>query len=81
LASIRLLWTASLAVPVHSLAMLITAGLVALIVYQRVGLNLPRHGWINLNLLWTAAPIGLGGCCCREPNRSVFRAPAKGSSR
>jgi hypothetical protein len=54
------LWIASLAVLVHSLAMLITTGVVALIVYEWVGLDFLRRGWINLDLIWTAALIGMG---------------------
>ncbi len=54
------LWIASLAVLVHSLAMLITTGIVAIIVYEWVGLDFLRRGWINLDLVWTAALIGIG---------------------
>ena len=45
---------------VHSLAMLITTGGVALIVYEWAGLDFLRRGWINLDLVWTAALIGIG---------------------
>jgi len=51
---------ASLAVLVHSLAMLLTTGAVALIVYEWAGLDFLRRGWINLDLVWTAALIGMG---------------------
>ncbi len=54
------LLVASLAVLVHSLAMLLTTGGVALVVYQWVGLDFLRRGWINLDLLWTAALIFIG---------------------
>lgn len=54
------LWIASLAVLVHSLAMLVTTGSVALIVYEWVGLDFLRRGWINLDLVWTAALILMG---------------------
>jgi hypothetical protein len=54
------LGVASLAVLVHSLAMLLTTGVVALAVYQWVGLDFLRRGWINLDLVWTAALIGMG---------------------
>jgi hypothetical protein len=54
------LWVGSLAVLVHSLAMLVTTGIVALSVYQWVGLDFLRRGWINLDLVWTAALIGIG---------------------
>jgi hypothetical protein len=54
------LWIASLAVLLHSLAMLAVTGIVALIVYEWAGLDFLRRGWINLDLLWTAALIGIG---------------------
>ena len=54
------LFTASLAVLVHSLAMLVTTGVVALSVYQWLGLDFLRRGWINLDLIWTAALIFMG---------------------
>ena len=54
------LGVAALAVLLHSLTMLVTTGAVALIVYERVGLDFLRRGWINLDLVWTAALIGMG---------------------
>jgi hypothetical protein len=51
---------AALAVLVHSLAMLLTTGAVALIVYEWAGLDFLRRGWINVDLLWSAALIGMG---------------------
>jgi hypothetical protein len=54
------LWVAALAVLVHSGAMLCVTGAVALIVYDFVGLGVLRRGWINLDLVWTAALIGAG---------------------
>ena len=51
---------ASLAVLVHSLAMLVTTGIIALVVYEWLGLDFLRRGWINLDLVWTAALIGIG---------------------
>jgi hypothetical protein len=54
------LWVASLAVLVHSLAMLAVTGIVALVVHEWVGLDFLRRGWINLDLVWTAALIGIG---------------------
>lgn len=54
------LFLATLAVLVHSLAMLVTTGAVALIVYEWIGLDFLRRGWINVDLLWTAALIGTG---------------------
>lgn len=51
---------ATLAVLIHSLAMLVTTGAVALAVYQWAGLDFLRRGWINLDLIWTAALIAMG---------------------
>jgi hypothetical protein len=48
------------AILVHTLAMLLTMGAVALVVYEKVGLVILRRAWINLDLLWAAALI-LGG--------------------
>jgi hypothetical protein len=51
---------ASLAVLLHSLAMLVTTGAVALIVYEWLGLDFLKRGWVNLDLVWTALLIGMG---------------------
>lgn len=51
---------ALLAVLVHTLAMLIVTGAVALVVYEWVGLDFLRRGWINVDLLWTVALIAMG---------------------
>ena len=48
------------AILVHTLAMLLTMGAVALVVYEKVGLVILRRAWINLDLLWAVALI-LGG--------------------
>jgi hypothetical protein len=52
--------TATLAVLVHSLAMLGMTGVVALSVYQWLGLDFLRRGWINLDLIWAAALVFMG---------------------
>lgn len=54
------LWIASLAVAVHTLAMLIVTGAIALIVYEWVGLGFLRRGWINPDIAWNLALIGTG---------------------
>jgi hypothetical protein len=54
------LWIAALAVAVHTLAMLAVTGIVALLVYDFVGLGFLRRGWINLDLIWAAALIAMG---------------------
>ena len=51
---------AGLAVLLHSLAMLITTGAVALIVYEWLGLDFLKRDWLNLDLIWAALLIGMG---------------------
>lgn len=48
------------AVGVHTLAMLVVTGAIAVVVYEWVGLAFLRRGWINLDLLWTAALVATG---------------------
>ena len=48
------------AVGVHTLAMLATTGIIALVVYQWIGLGFLRRGWINLDLIWTIALVATG---------------------
>ena len=48
------------AIGVHTLAMLLVAGLVAVIVYEWVGVAFLRRGWVNLDLLWIFALIAAG---------------------
>ena len=51
---------AFLAVAVHTLAMLAVAGVIAVVVYEWVGLAFLRRGWINLDLLWALALFAAG---------------------
>ena len=48
------------AIWVHTLAMLVVTGVVAVVVYERVGLAFLRRGWINLDLPWTVALVATG---------------------
>jgi hypothetical protein len=48
------------AVAVHTAAMLLVAGAIAVAVYEWAGLAFLRRGWINLDLLWAFALIGAG---------------------
>jgi hypothetical protein len=45
---------------VHTLAMLATAGVVAVVVHDWVGLAFLRRGWINLDFVWVIVLIGAG---------------------
>jgi hypothetical protein len=51
---------ALVAIGVHTLATLIVTGVVAMLVYEWIGLAFLRRGWINLDLLWTAALVVTG---------------------
>lgn len=48
------------AVAVHTVSMLAVTGVIALSVYQWLGLAFLRRGWINLDLLWTVALAAAG---------------------
>lgn len=48
------------AVVIHTLAMLVVATIIAIAVYEWVGLAFLRRGWFNLDLLWAFALIGVG---------------------
>lgn len=54
------LWTGLLAVVVHTAAMLSVAGVIAWLVLRWLGLGVLRSSWINLDVLWSTALIGVG---------------------
>jgi hypothetical protein len=54
-------WTATLAVALHTLGYLLITGTVAFVVYKKLGLNLLRKAWINLDLIWAVALIVTAG--------------------
>jgi hypothetical protein len=47
-------------VGLHTLAMFLAMGGIALLVYDRIGLRILRTGWYNLDLVWAVALIGAG---------------------
>jgi hypothetical protein len=47
--------TAALAVAVHTTAMIVVAGMVAVAVYETIGVGILRSAWINLDKLWAGA--------------------------
>jgi hypothetical protein len=49
-----------MAVAVHTLAMFLVMAVVALLVYEKIGLAILRTAWFNLDLLWAGALIGAG---------------------
>ena len=54
-------WTASIALLVHTLGYLLVTGLVAFVVYVRLGLDVLRKAWVNLDLIWAVALIATAG--------------------
>lgn len=51
---------ALLATALHAAGYLIVTTLIALLVYEKLGLELLRKAWFNLDLLWAAALIATG---------------------
>jgi hypothetical protein len=49
------------AVGLHSVAMLAVAGIVAVVVYQKLGVDILRRAWVNLDVLWVGALVIAGG--------------------
>jgi hypothetical protein len=49
------LGSAVAAVMVHSMAMLAVTGLIAVVVFRKVGVDVLRRAWINLDLIWVGA--------------------------
>jgi len=50
-----------LAVGVHTASMLVTMIVVAWVVYRKLGLMVLRRGWLNFDLIWSAALLAVGG--------------------
>jgi hypothetical protein len=48
------------AVLIHTLAMLLVMGTVALVVYERLGVDALRRAWLNVDLLWAIALVAAG---------------------
>jgi hypothetical protein len=48
---------ALLATGVHTIAYLAVTGLIAWLVYSKLGVAVLRKAWINLNLVWAAALV------------------------
>lgn len=44
----------------HTLGYLLVTGVLAIVIYEKVGLRILRRAWINLNVFWNVAMIGAG---------------------
>jgi hypothetical protein len=53
-------WLATVAVAVHTLGHLLVAGLVAMIVYEKLGVRILQRAWFNFDLAWAVALIVSG---------------------
>ena len=49
-----------LASGVHALGYLLVTGIVAVVVYEKLGLRLLRTAWVNVDLVWAGALIVTG---------------------
>ena len=54
------LLTGAIVALVHTSAMLLVMGSIAIIIYERVGLAILRSAWINLDVIWAVALIAAG---------------------
>jgi hypothetical protein len=45
---------------VHTAGYLLVTGLIAVIVYERIGLRFLRTAWVNLDLIWAVALVVTG---------------------
>jgi hypothetical protein len=48
-------------VGLHSLAMLMVAGVLAVVVYQKLGVEVLRRAWVNLDFIWVGALVVVDG--------------------
>ncbi|MDQ6670644.1 MAG: hypothetical protein M3069_07795 [Chloroflexota bacterium] len=48
------------AVVLHTAAMLATMGVVALVVYERLGVAVLRRAWVNMDAIWAVAVVAAG---------------------
>jgi hypothetical protein len=53
-------WAGVLAALVHTAGYLLVTGVIAVIVYERVGLRFLRTAWVNLDLIWAVALVVTG---------------------
>jgi hypothetical protein len=53
-------WSGIVAALVHTAGYLLVTGVIAVIVYERVGLRFLRTAWVNLDLVWAAALVLTG---------------------
>ena len=52
---------ALIGIALHSLAMLTVTVVIAVLVYQWIGVGILRRAWVNLDFVWTLALVAAGG--------------------
>jgi hypothetical protein len=52
--------TGAIVTIIHTSAMLLVMGTIAIVIYEKVGLAILRSAWINLDLIWAGALIAAG---------------------
>ncbi|HEX5465634.1 MAG TPA: hypothetical protein VFW92_03055 [Candidatus Limnocylindrales bacterium] len=57
----QLLLVAGAALLVHVTATVLVMGTIALVVFERLGLDFLRRAWLNLDEMWALALVGAGG--------------------
>jgi hypothetical protein len=55
------LLVSGLAIALHVLAMVLVMGVVAIVVYERLGLEVLRRAWLNTDGLWAATFVMAAG--------------------
>jgi len=53
-------WSGAAAALVHTLGYLLVTGVVAVAVYEKIGVRFLRTAWVNLDLIWAVALLGTG---------------------
>ena len=53
-------WSGVMAALVHTAGYLLVTGVIAVIVYEQVGLRFLRTAWVNLDLVWAVALVVTG---------------------
>lgn len=53
--------TAATGVLVHTVGYLFVTGLIAFVVYEKLGLEILRRAWVNLDLIWAVALVATAG--------------------
>jgi hypothetical protein len=53
-------WNGLLATVVHTAGYLLVTGVIAVIVYEKVGVRFLRKAWVNLDLIWAVALVVAG---------------------